>query len=495
MTVSQTGKWTGMSSQQTEQPIPLLRPLPKAQDVPLADLGPIADVVEAIAFITQAPAGLALQAVLGATSTAAQGHADVKTLHASSPISLFLLTIAKSGERKSACDKLATKAIREYQGPRLRQFAKEFARYEEAKAAKYSNQFEVIEDPASTGVGVFAAPPANPKILFENLTLEGLVKHFETGQPSVAIFTDEGGTFFGGHSMKDTNRINTSTNLSRLWDGKDIDRTRSGSAIVTLPGRRSAAHIAVQPKIGLEFLGDEAVLDQGLTCRFLIAFPESTCGNRLIDRSEEACKKRRKAKADLELYGKRLTALLERPLPLVDDESQELEPRLLKLSDDARAQLEAFYNATEAQIGDGGIYENISGTVSKAAEQVARISGVLTLYDDPDATMVSGAIMSSALALMHFYLEEALRLLDTGKVPKRIEDAENLRVWLCDHWDEDLIDASTVARRGPNSLRTAQKAKDLFRVLSDHGWLVREDGRQHVDGRVTRQAWRIIRDG
>ena len=493
MTVSPTGKWTGMSSQQTEQPTPLLRPLPKAPDVPLADLGPIVDVVEAIAIKTQAPLGLALQAVLGAISTAAQGHADVETLHASSPTSLFLLTIAKSGERKSACDGLATKAIRDYQAPRLRQFDKDLARYEEAKATGYSNQFEVIEGPASSDVSALSAPPVNPKILFEDFTLPGLIKHYEHGQPSVAIFTDEGGTFLGGHSMKDTNRVNTSTGLSRIWDGKAIDRVRAGDPSITLPGRRASAHIAVQPKIGLEFLGDEAVLDQGLTCRFLFAFPESTCGSRLIVRDEEARQKRLKADAHLEEYGKRLKALLETPLPLVDPETQELDPRLLKLSDDARAQLEAFYNATEVQLGNGGTYENISGTVSKAAEQAARISGVLTLYDNPDATMISGANMSSALSLMQFYLDEAIRLLDTGKIPQRIEEAELLRTWLSDRWEEDLIDASTVARRGPNPLRTAHKVKDLFKVLSEHGWLEREEGSHEIDGRTTKQAWRIVR--
>ena len=198
-----------MSSQQTEQPLPLLRPLPKAPDVPLADLGPIADVVEAIAVITQAPAGLALQAVLGAVSTVAQGHADCETLHDRSPTSLFLLTIAKSGERKSACDKLATKAIRDYQAPRLRQFAKDLVKYEEAQVAGYNSQIEVIEGPPSTDTNVPVTRPVDPKILFEDFTLQGLVKHFVHGQPSVAIFTDEGGTFLGGHSMKDTNKINT----------------------------------------------------------------------------------------------------------------------------------------------------------------------------------------------------------------------------------------------------------------------------------------------
>ncbi|MGY6410844.1 MAG: DUF3987 domain-containing protein [Alkalilacustris sp.] len=44
-----------------------------------------------------------------------QALADVETLHGRAPASLFLLTIAQSGERKSACDRLAMRAVREFE--------------------------------------------------------------------------------------------------------------------------------------------------------------------------------------------------------------------------------------------------------------------------------------------------------------------------------------------------------------------------------------------
>ena len=49
--------------------------------------------------------------MLGLAALAVQGLADAETLHGRSPASLFLLTVAQSGERKSACDRLAMKAV------------------------------------------------------------------------------------------------------------------------------------------------------------------------------------------------------------------------------------------------------------------------------------------------------------------------------------------------------------------------------------------------
>ncbi len=50
-----------------------------------------------------------------ATSLAAQALSDVQTLGGDRPLSLFALTIAKSGERKSSCDALAMEPVRSFE--------------------------------------------------------------------------------------------------------------------------------------------------------------------------------------------------------------------------------------------------------------------------------------------------------------------------------------------------------------------------------------------
>jgi hypothetical protein len=61
---------------------------------------------------TQAPQGLIAASALGVISLACQNRIDVCRLtNLRSPVSLFLLTLAESGERKSTVDKMLMKPL------------------------------------------------------------------------------------------------------------------------------------------------------------------------------------------------------------------------------------------------------------------------------------------------------------------------------------------------------------------------------------------------
>ncbi|WP_227271566.1 DUF3987 domain-containing protein [Roseobacter weihaiensis] len=60
--------------------------------------------------------------------------------------------------------------------------------------------------------------PIIPRKVLSDVTYEGLLHHFEDGDPSVGIFSDEGGQIFGGHAMSKDNQLKTSAGLSKLWD-------------------------------------------------------------------------------------------------------------------------------------------------------------------------------------------------------------------------------------------------------------------------------------
>ena len=101
-----------------EGPQPLVRELPRGEPYPTDALGPLENVVAAVHDKTQAPVAIAAQSALSTASLAVQGFADVETLAGQSPCSLFCLTIAQSGERKTGCDKLLMKAVREFEADR-----------------------------------------------------------------------------------------------------------------------------------------------------------------------------------------------------------------------------------------------------------------------------------------------------------------------------------------------------------------------------------------
>jgi hypothetical protein len=75
---------------------------------------PLRPTVEALQGMTQAPVAIPAQSALAVASLAVQAFTDVETLGGTRPVSLFALTIARSGKRKSACDAPLKAALRNY---------------------------------------------------------------------------------------------------------------------------------------------------------------------------------------------------------------------------------------------------------------------------------------------------------------------------------------------------------------------------------------------
>jgi len=95
-----------------EGPQPLVREIAPGEAYPVASLGPLRDAVQGV---TQAPLAIPAQSALAVASLAVQGFADVQTLGGTRPLSLYALTIARSGKRKSACDAPLMAALRAHE--------------------------------------------------------------------------------------------------------------------------------------------------------------------------------------------------------------------------------------------------------------------------------------------------------------------------------------------------------------------------------------------
>ena len=102
-----------------EGPRPLYRELPEAEPFPIDALGPVLSrAVRAIEDVIQCPTACAANSVLSVASLAAQGRANVVLPIGQgkpAPLSLFLLTVLDSGERKSSADSMALKPVRDYE--------------------------------------------------------------------------------------------------------------------------------------------------------------------------------------------------------------------------------------------------------------------------------------------------------------------------------------------------------------------------------------------
>ncbi|MCV6824889.1 MULTISPECIES: YfjI family protein [Halocynthiibacter] len=481
-----------------EEPQPLLRQIPAGKAYPVEALGPLKEVVQAVQNKTQAPIEIAAQSALSIASLATQAFGDVEWQGGVTPCSLFMLTIAKSGERKSSCDKLLIEQVRVHERDGLSSYAELNLRHTtelkiwekqhdkllvSALSAKPAEK-QAAEAKLETYPPAPLAPIAPHRIVAEP-TFEGLVKLFKIGQPSLGLFTDEGGSFIGGYAMSKDNMLKTCSELSKLWDGSPISWSRSGDGTTTMYGRRLASHIMLQPVAARPVLANPLVVNQGFLARFLICEPKSAIGTRT--------RREYRPESDLEIakFGKKLQALLEQEPPLKANTRQELEPRKLTLTPEAKELLLDYAEATELGQKDGGVYADVTPFASKSAEQALRIAGVLTLWESLDADRISAETMARGIDLAEYYLHEAKRLVDYALVSDKTTRAEAVRTWLLNKWAKPEVLPSDVVQHGPNALRDTKLAIEALTVLEEHGWLIRVAPDELVRGARRKLAYRL----
>lgn len=482
------------------EPQPLLREIPQGAPYPIDALGPLAAAAMAVHDISQAPVAIAAQSALSVASLAVQAHANVETLGGDAPCSLFCLTIAESGERKSTCDRLLMRGAREFERdqealykPALAEWlaAKELL---EAKRKRLLAEIASGKDPikalaaedALRAMGPLPAAPLLPALLVQEPTFEATVKLFLAGRPSLGLFSDEAGGFIGGHAMNSDNRLKTIAGFSTLWGGDPLNRARAGDGCATLRGRRLAAHLMAQPVAARPLLADPQASGQGFLARFLVTEPLSAIGTRL--------RKGHDPESDraVAAFAARLRCILEAPLP-TGEEPQELAPVRLLLSDGAKKLLWRFYEAAERAQGPGAPMEQVRSYASKSAEQACRIAGVLTLWSDLQAPEVTPEAMGWGVALAQFYLGEACRLVDAGAVSEGTAKAEALRQWLVTRWPHDDVATVEILNRGPNALREREKLNEPLAALVKAGWLIALPAGTVLRSKPRREAYRIVR--
>ena len=368
-----------------EPPRPLIRELPPADPFPIDALGDLlGSAARAIHERVRCPVAICGQSVIAAATLAAQAHADVQlpTGHVR-PISNFFVTIAETGERKTAADSEALWPVRKREKALREAFDEALPSYENQKVAWEKARDHAVKKAkgdrgaikfALDAIGPAPIPPLSPMLTCPEPTYEGLCKYLHGGQPSIGVFSSEGGLFIGGHGMSDESKLRTAAGLSEMWDGEPIKRVRAGDGTLVLPGRRVAMHLMAQPDVAAIMLSDRMLLSQGLLSRCLVTAPESTSGTRIWREPSDS------ADAAIKRYGARLLQLLERPLPLKDGKTNELAPRVLRLAADARKLWIAFADSIERQIAPEGPLFPVKGIANKLPEHAARLAGVLALF-------------------------------------------------------------------------------------------------------------------
>lgn len=486
-----------------ELPEPLRKPLQLPAEFPIDSLPPIfKDTVLALHDKIQAPIGLCAQSVLAVANLTVQGHVNIMMPFGEiKPISCFFLTIAESGERKTSCDNVILKKVKEYEEELRKQYNIDMQTWQNDCTAWQKMHDLILKEQKnvnSTSKSIIAEklnklgpkPPSPflPIIVCPEPTFEGLCKLMIISRPSLGIFSSEGGQFVGGYGMNADNKVRTAAALSEMWDGEEVKRVRGGDGTIILAGKRLGMHLMVQPNIGTNFLSDIALKDQGLFSRLLISYPTTTIGTRFQHTMKP------KSIQVLDQFNQKIESILRLQLPIKDGCTNELKPRTITMTDKALNTYKDFSDHIEKELAQGKSLESIKGFANKLPEHAYRIAATFAAIDNIEVTELDYECIKMGIKIASYYAEEALRLFNNGVIDYDITLAEKLLDWLHYKWDGgEYISLPDIYQRGINAISTKSEASKIVAILESHGWLKKVDTSVIIKDHKRREIWKIIK--
>ena len=463
------------------EPEPLVT-FPKPVPYPLDALPDIIQgAVREVHSFVQAPLPMIATSALGAVSLASQGLVDIQRAGTlSGPTSLFTLTVAESGERKSTVDKYFTEAIRnfeseqkealrmEVQGSRTAQLvweAKRAGLLDKIKTeSRNGKTTEALEEKLHVLEAVRPKPVKTPYLIRSDETPEHLAMALRDEWPSAGVISSEAGTVFGSHGMNADSVMRTLSQLNVLWDGGELQVGRITRESFRLDGVRLTISLQTQPDTLTEFLKKHGALARGngFLARFLIAWPDSTQGYRPMTDPPDGW-------PALTQFNRHIRKLLETPLPL--HEEGHLTPPVLRLSLNAGREWRDFHDKIEYQLRPGEPLSDIKDAASKLADNMARVAALLHVFGDEWISPVTVENVRAAIAIVSWHIGESRRLLGTFSLPEDIRQAVRLEDWMltrCRNSGVNSVPTCDIAQYGPAGLRRKDENAPALAKLAEH---------------------------
>lgn len=486
--------------------VSLADPLPEQYSLPKFPLDALGEILgnaaKRMAYHVQVPEGIAGQSVLAAASLVAQAHINVQRGNIGvGPASIFCLSIAESGDRKSTVDRLALAPIRFYENKRLLEMPEKEKRYKselDSWTIRCNNLIKAYSKGGSEMSGAAHAElseklihleqikpiaPLRPNITFSEPTAEGIWKHYIEGDPSAGLFSDEGISFFGGHGMNDESKGRSIHLLSKLWDGDTITRTRGAAGESgTLTQRRLSAHLMIQPIVAVKVLSDTLLQGQGFLARFLICYEQSIAGSRLL--AGRDLTKGARNDPMIGKYWEKMTEMLNLPLKS-NSKTGELELAVSMLAGDAFDSWCALHDGIENNLKVSGRFFDVKAFASKAAEHAARIAAILAFIEGYEHPLI--AHVQRAGVLISYYLESMLIRTREAQEDGDALLARDLLKWINEHGGKL---SATSFKNLPNQFRRSTIARNILSLLVAAGHLRVSENNLRT-GKVS--AWEVIK--
>jgi putative DNA primase/helicase len=461
-------------------PLPLVAQVPPEPfPIDAFPSGIQAAIREVQAFV-QAPMPMVAMSALGAVSVAGQGLVDVKRAEGlQGPSGLFLMCIAPSGERKTTCDRFFTDSIRAYElgaqeerQPLVLDYNAEHAAWDakrrgllgkietQSKAGRSARQQEAELQRLSHEEPV---APRVPKLLYADSTPEALAWSLAKNWPSAAIMSSEAGSILGAHGMGRDSIMRNLALLNQLWDGVPVRFDRRTSEGFLLHGARLTISLQVQEETLREFLRTDDGLARGMgfLARILLAYPESTQGDRFFRDPPSGW-------PALTRFKNCLAEVLNIPVSIGDDGA--LLPVMLPLSSEARKAWVEFHDAIEKELPSGGKFADVRDVASKTADNAARLAALFHVFQHGAKGEIGTAALQAGTRIAAWHLHEARRFLGEFAMPRELADAAQLASWLavyCRRHQTNAVPVSAIQKGGPGRLRGKAAMEAAVQQLAD----------------------------
>ena len=427
----------------------------------------------------QAPYRLCLMGGLAALSSAAQSLADVVMPYgAKVPISLSLVGIALSGERKSTVERRFMKEIKalddnleeehnsnladykvkmlEWKG-RKKQLEKQLA-----KSGSDDHELTSIREALRELLATEPTKPQRAKLVYEDISPMAMLNALnETGVGT--LVSSEGGIIVDGKSFDAVPHLNS------LWSGDKVSVARVGKPSLNISNARLTVSIMLQPEIFKPQTGKkgEKIRGSGHWARYLVINPESTQGTRLSTRQANSWE-------HLDAFDRRIREILSkaRMARIVGD----VEREEIRFSEEAAAAWYKLADRIEEAILPGGQFEHASDHASKLGENIARVAALLHYFEE-DGDAISVETLNVAADICAECSDDFLKLFVPP--PEEIRDAIELNKLINRIRDDGwrFIRKTYLHKRCPNAQRTGGRFFRALDVLLNEGVIS-----EYVDG-------------
>jgi putative DNA primase/helicase len=430
----------------------------------------------------------------GALSLCVQGLADVRRAGTlTGPTSLSTLTIADSGERKSTVDKYFTDGIREYEDEQRK------ALYPQVKARKMEIEIweakrsgllqkiksETKKDNPTDEIEARLAELEKekprrikvPHLIRTDETPEHLAMALRDEWPSAGIVSSEAGAVFGSHAMNPESIMRNLSLFNILWDGGELQVGRVTRESFRLKDVRLSVSLQIQPGALKEFLDKHGALARGngFLARFLITWPESTQGSRLMADPPDNWPR-------LSAFRRRVRELLNEPLQFTPEGG--IKPFLLHLDPKASQVWRECHDEIELQLGPGKPLNEIKDAASKVADNVARMATLMHVFRYGSNGAVGPESVTAAFDIASWHINETRRFLGEFSLSPEFSHAALLDDWLrrrCRSEGTGEIPKREVLQYGPNPVRRKRELDETLKLLEElHRVRLVKDGKRQL---------------